>query len=292
MKNKRYLWIGGFIVLAIVIFNLTIVETKQNEYTIIRQFGKVVEIKEEAGLSFKIPFIQSVSSLPKTVLLYDLPVSDVITMDKKTMVADSFALWEIADPLKFIQSLDGQIINAEYRINTTVYNSMKNVISSMHQTTVISGRNGELALAIRNNIGDTLKQYGINLIAVETKHLDLPNDNKEAVYERMISERNNIAASYQAEGESEAKKIRTETDKEISIRLSKAEAQAEKIMAEGEAEYMKILSEAYADEKRAEFYVYVRALDGAKASLTNENKDKTLILSSDSPIAQVFNSIE
>ena len=276
------------VILFILIFNVLVV-TRTNEYSIIQQFGKIVAVRDTAGPSLKAPFIQTVKSIPKTVLLYDLPISDVITKDKKTMVADSFVLWKVSDPTKFIQTLNGNVTNAEARISTIVYNSMKNVISSLSQAEIISGRD-ELAGAIFANIGSSLDQYGVTLVAVETKHLDLPDDNKNAVYERMISERNNIAASYQAEGESEAKKIRTETDKTISIKVSEAQANAEKVIAEGEAEYMRILSEAYADADRAGFYSFVRSLDAAKASLKGE--DNTLILSNDSPIAQIFYNAE
>lgn len=262
------------------------VVTHENEYTIIRQFGKVVDIRDEAGISFKLPIIQDTQTLPRQVLLYDLPVSDVITKDKKTMVADSFVLWQIEDPQMFIQTLNSSISNAESRISTLVYNAMKNTISGMNQTEVISGRDGELAEAIKQGVGDGLEQYGVELIAVETKRLDLPDDNKAAVYQRMISERNNIAAQYTAEGESEAQMIRSETDKEVEIMVSEARAQAEMLTSEGEAEYMRILSDAYADPDRAEFYNFVRSLDAAKASLTNGSN--VLFLGPDSPLAQIF----
>lgn len=286
-KKKIFKWIPIVLVVLILVMisNNMFVITHPNEYTMIRQFGKVVDVKSEPGLSFKMPIIQTATPLPNTVLLYDLPISDVITKDKKTMVADSFVLWRISDPLKFIQTLNGNVSNAEARISTIVYNSMKNVISNLSQAEIISGRD-TLANSIFENIGDGLSRYGIELVAVETKHLDLPDDNKNAVYERMISERNNIAASYQAEGESEATKIRSETDKTIAIQISQAEAQAEKIIAEGEAEYMRILSEAYADSSRADFYSFVRSLDAAKKSLVGGNK--TLILSPDSPLVQIF----
>ncbi len=282
--------IAAVIVLAIGIFSTSVVVTEQNEYTLIKEFGRVDRVITEAGISFKMPFIETTSSIPKQTLIYDLAASDVITMDKKTMVADSYVLWRISDPVKFVKTLNSQVSNAESRINTTVYNSMKNVISSMSQAEVITGRDGALSQAIMDNIGESMDQYGIELICVETKHLDLPSDNKAAVYERMISERNNIAASYTAEGESEATKIQTTTDNEIAISISEAEAKAEKLIAEGEAEYMRILSEAYKDQSRSDFYTFVRSLDAAKASLTGQNK--TLILSSDSPIAQIFNTIE
>ncbi len=288
MKQTKKLLIGLLFVLVLagVVLANALVVTKQNEYTVVRQFGEVVDVRSTPGISFKIPLIQTVAKLPNTVLLYDLPISDVITQDKKTMVADSFALWKIQDPRLFIQTLNGSVSNAESRLSTIVYNSMKNIISSRTQTDVISGRDGELAADIRDGVGDTLNQYGIQLIAVETKHLDLPDDNKEAVYQRMISERNNIAASYTAQGESEAQKIRSETDREVQVMLSEAQAQAEILIAEGEAEYMNILSDAYSDPAKAEFYSFVRALDAAKASLAGG--ENTLILSQDSPLAQIF----
>lgn len=260
--------------------------TQQDQYSIVRQFGKVVRIVDEPGLGAKLPFIQSVSTLPKTEMLYDLAVSDVITSDKKSMVADSFVLWRITDPLKFIQTLSGNIANAEYRIDTVVYNSLKTVISSMKQEDVISGRDGELAQKIMENVGTTFDKYGITVLAIETKRIDLPDENKAAVYERMISERGNIAASFAAEGEAEAKQIRNEADKTVAITLSEAQANAEKLKAEGEAEYMRILSEAYDTPDEADFYEFMRALDMAKNALTGENK--TLVVSSDSPIAKVF----
>ena len=143
------------VVLALVILigaGNCFVVTQENEYTIVRQFGKVVDIRDNAGISFKLPIIQDTQTLPNTVLLYDLPVSDVITKDKKTMVADSFVLWRISDPQKFIQTLNSSVSNAESRLSTLVYNSMKNTISGMNQTEVISGRDGELAAAIKEGV--------------------------------------------------------------------------------------------------------------------------------------------
>ena len=271
---------------ALIIGSSSIVVTNENEYSLIRQFGKIDHIVENAGVSFKIPFIQSVDTLPKQTLLYDLSPSDVITSDKKTMICDSYILWHITDPLKFAQTLNSSVTNAENRLDTIVYNSTKNVISSSTQEEVISGRDGKLSAAIIANIGTTLDQYGIELLDFETKQLDLPSDNKAAVYERMISERDNIAATYTAEGTSEAQIIKNTTDKEITVMLSEAEKNAEILIAEGEAEYMRILSEAYADESKQDFYSFVRSLDALKASMTGNNK--TVILSPDSPIAQIF----
>lgn len=285
---KKSKWIVIFIILAgiWIVGNSAMVVTYPNEFTVIKQFGKIVDIREEAGLSFKLPVIQTAEKIENEVLLYDLAVSDVMTKDKKSMIADCFALWRIADPKKYTETLSAQKSNAEFRIDTIVYNSLKNVISSMTQEEVISGRDGELTAAIMANIGDTLAQYGVELLAVETKSLDLPDENKAAVYERMISERNNIAATYQAEGAEEAKQISNNTQAEIIVMQSEADAQAAEIIAKGEAEYMRILSEAYNDPDKADFYIFLRSLDAAKLTMSGDNK--TLIIDETSPIAQIF----
>ena len=285
MKGKKIgILIGVSAVVIAVGASVTV--TQQNEYKLIRQFGKVDRVISSSGMSFQIPFIESTQSLPKETLLYDLAASDVITKDKKTMISDSYVLWKISDPLKFAQTLNSSVESGESRINTAVYNATKNAISSMSQDQVITSRDGELSDMVMEAIGTNMDQYGIELLKFETKQLDLPDDNKEAVYERMISERDNIAATYKAEGNSEAKVIRNKTDKEVAIQISDAKKQAEILGAEGEQEYMKILAQAYGEEDRSEFYSFVRSLDALKTSMKGE--DKTVILSADSPIAQIF----
>jgi len=276
MRNKKLcIILGSVAVLIGAAASVTV--TAQNEYKLVRQFGKVKRVISSPGISLKIPFVETTATLPKETLLYDLSPSDVITKDKKTMISDSYVLWKIEDPLKFAQTLNSSIESGESRINTAVYNATKNVISSM---------DGELSDAVMASIGDNMEQYGVDLLLFETKQLDLPEDNKDAVYERMISERDNIAATYKAQGSSEAKVIRNTTDKEIAIKISEAEKKAEILEAEGEQEYMKILAQAYGEAERSEFYSFVRSLDALKNSMKGE--DKTVILSEDSPIAQIF----
>ena len=287
MKKTLKKVTGTIAGLAVIIVLLgSVVVTNENEYKLIRQFGRVERVIDNAGVTLKLPFIQTADTLPKQILLYDLAAADVITMDKKTMLSDSYVLWRITDPLKFAQTLNSSVASAEGRIDTVVYNSVKNVISSMSQNEVISGRDGELSQAIMTNVGDSMAEYGIELLAVETKRLDLPADNKAAVYERMISERDKIAATYTAEGQAEAQKIRNTTDREIAISISDAKAQAAAITADGEAEYMRIMAEAYRDPQKADFYSYTRSLEAARASLKGDSN--TLILPADSPIARIF----
>ena len=287
MKSIKIMVIACVVFLIAVIGICSVTFTvESDEYAVVKQFGKVVDIYEDTGLKFKAPFVQSVNKLPKKQLIYDLPVSEVITKDKQTMVADSFAQWRIVDPQLFIKSLGGSIANAESRIEMLVYNAMKNEISSRTQAEVIGDRQGKLASDITIAAKPNFSQYGIELLSVETKHLDLPYDNKTSVYNRMISERNALSAGFTAEGDKEAQIIRSETDKEIAIMIAEAEAQAEQLRAEGEAEYMKLLSDAYNNEDKAKFYEFVRALDAAKIAL--KNGENVLVLNPDSPIVKIL----
>lgn len=285
MKKFKITLVAVMVLIILVVANPLVV-TRANEYNMIKQFGKVVRVENTAGASLRIPFIQSVQSIPKYKMISDLYPSDVTTKDKKVMTVDSFVIWEINDPVKYLSSLNASKEKAEIRLGNVVYNSIKNVLSSTNQADIISGRDGELALTITNNIGTIMDSYGIRIHAVETKKLDLPDSNKEAVYQRMISERNNIAAQYTADGDYQSSLIKNETDKAVKELIAKAEAEAEKIKADGEAKYMQILSSAYNDESKADFYNYVRSLDALKVSLTGE--EKTIILDRNSELARIL----
>ena len=287
--NKKKIWIPIVVVVVILLLSAVVV-TKPGEYRVIRQFGKIVRVETSEssvyGVSFKIPIIQSETVISSKNMLSDLPASDVMTSDKKSMISDCFVLWRIEDPVKFIQKLSGSQQNAESRISSNVYNALKNVISSLSQEEVISGRDGELANLLTEKLGTNLEAYGIKIDKIETKMLDLPDENKEAVYNRMISERNNIAASYTAKGEQEAQEIKNDTDEQVTVILAKAQKTADKTVAEGQAQYMKILSKAYNNKNKADFYSFVRQLDAVKATL--KNGENTIVLDKDSPIAEIF----
>ncbi len=287
---KKKIIIIPIAIIAFVLLLSSLVITKPGEYKVIKQFGKIVRVEENDGtsygLSFKIPFVQSETTISSKVTLSDLPASDVMTSDKKSMISDCFVLWRIDDPIKFIQKLSGSVQNAESRISSNVYNALKNVISSLSQEEVISGRDGELAEILTASLGTNLETYGIKIEKIETKMLDLPDENKEAVYSRMISERNNIAASYTAQGEQQAQEIKNDTNEQVTVLLAQAQKEADTIVAEGEAQYMKILSDAYNDKDKAEFYSFVRQLDAVKATL--KGGENTIVLDKNSPIAEIF----
>lgn len=309
------------IVLGCIAFSSFTFTTAENEYAVVKKFGKIEKVIDSPGLNVKIPMIQTVSKIPKTLQFYDLPQSDVITSDKKTMIVNAYIIWEVTDAKVFTQSLNANTSTAEGRIDVIAYNAIKTTISNMTQDELIASRDDSLDIANADaemddveindipsddeeaeaevvNLSEQLvtkivpqcEQYGINVKNIEIKVLDLPNENKQAVYERMITERNNIAAAYTAQGQSEAQKIKNTTDKEVSVMVSEANASAEAIIAEGEAEYMRLLSEAYNDEGKADFYLFVRALEAARSSL--KDGQTTLFLDKDSPIAEIFQGIK
>lgn len=286
MKNKRFL----FIIIAIIVIFLGASSTyslRENEYGIRLQFNKIASIDENAGLYFKIPFIQNVRKVPKSIQLYDIRPSDVMTADKKSMIADMYILWRIVNPTVYYQTLNANVNNAKDRTGITVYNSVKSVISSMTQDEIIEARGEKLTQTITADANPDIQKYGIEIVQAQLKSLDLPDDNKQAVYERMISERNNIAASYTAEGESKAKKIQNETDKQVAILKAQAEKNSAKLKAEGEAKYMETLQQAYNDKEKADFYNYIRSLDALKVSLSGTG-EKKLMLGKDSELAKIL----
>lgn len=325
-KLKTFLIEIAVILALFIVFTMSAYTTKENEYTVVKQFGKIMRINETPGLRVKIPLVQSVNTIPKSLQFYDIPQSEVITSDKKTMIVDAFILWRVTDAKKFTTSLNASSSTAEGRINIIVFNAIKTTISNMTQEELIISRDDPIEVAntgeelndieikdipieedgiisseeepeviaisqeLLNAVGNKCDQFGIEIQSIQIKILDLPDENKDAVYQRMITERNNIAAAYTAQGKSEAQVIKNTTDKEVSMMISEANAQAEKTIAEGEAEYMRILSEAYNDEAKADFYLFSLSLDAAKESLNDG--DTTLFLDKDSPIAGIFQGIE
>lgn len=286
MKRMFKVLLFAIVVVLLLIFSGCFFTVRQNQYAVVTQFGRIVRVEDTAGLKLKIPLVQNTNYLPKAIQFYDLYPSDVITRDKKSMISDDYILWKITDPTRFMQTLNGSISGAQDRASVAVYNATKNIISSMSQDEIISARGNRLTQMVTEESNSDIGQYGIVIIKAQIKALDLPDDNKDAVYERMISERNNIAASYRAQGESEAQKIRNETDRAVSVMKAQAQRQADILIAEGESEYMQTLQDAYNTPEKAEFYNLLRSIDALKESL--QGGDKTIILDKDSELARLL----
>ncbi len=283
MANKLGIFLIVLFVGAIV-FMSAVVSVPEDKAVCVKRFDKIIQIYDQPGLAFKVPFLDTTTELPRNALVYNLSPSDVLTMDKKAMTISSYTVWQITDPLKFLQEVV-TVNEAERRLDASVYNSAKNLLSSRTQTDAISSRRTDLDVKISEQVREQMTRYGINVIDIQIKQFDLPQDNKQAVYTRMISERAQMAAKFMAEGKEEAEKIRNTADKESVLILSQAKAQAELLKAEGESKYMQILSSAYTGADRAEFYEFLRSMDALKVAMTG---DKTLVLPLDSPLTKWF----
>ena len=280
------------IVLAAVLVVCLVTGTftvRENEYACTVRFSKIIRTTDTPGLHFKIPFLDSVKYFPKAAMLYDIPPSEVLTSDKQNMTADCYILWRIEDPLKFYQTL-GSIPVAEQRLNALTYNALKTVMGPLAQADIINmddgGERNQIYEGISTSVDNLSDSYGIAVDDVKIKRFDLPESNENAVYSRMISERNQIAEKFTADGNYDAAIIRNDVDKQVNIIVSNAKAEAAKLEAEGEAEYMRMLAQAYDTPQKREFYEFTIALDALEQSLTGE--EKTIILDADSALAKIL----
>ncbi len=277
------------VLLAVGLLGTSLYTVRENEYACTVRFAEIIDTVEQAGLKLKVPFVDTVKKFPKEIMLYDIQPSEVLTSDKKNMTVDSYVLWRISDPVAFYKSL-GSIATAENRLEAITYTTLKNSMNLLEQNAIINkedaSERNDIYEEITTSVAALATTYGIEVIDVKVKRLDLPEENEEAVYQRMISERNQIAAKYTADGEKEAAVIRNDVDKQVNIIVSDAEAQAAKIVAEGEEEYMRILAEAYDTDDKKEFYEFTLALDALKASLDGE--EKTVVLGPDSALAELL----
>ena len=277
------------VLLVVIVGAQTLYTVAENEYVCVMRFSEIVKVEDSAGLHFKLPFVDTTRSFPKTTLIYDIPPSEVLTADKKNMTVDSYIIWEIGDPKTFYRSL-GTTSEAEARLNAVTYNSLKNLMGKLQQSDIINmddaSERNDIYTGITKEVASLCETYGINVLDVKIKRFDLPDNNEQAVYERMISDRNQIAEKYTADGNYEASIIRNDVDKQVNIVISNAEAEAARLEAEGEQEYMRLLAEAYDTDDKKEFYEFLRALDALKASLSGD--DKTVILDADSKLGKIL----
>ena len=287
--KKRNLFLIVLILLAVLVISGSFFTVREDEYACTVRFSKIISTTGEAGLHFKVPFVDSVKYFTKATQLYDIPPSEVLTSDKQNMTVDCYILWSIDDPKLFYQRL-GTTGNAEQRLDALTYNELKTVMGTLAQADIVNMEDGakrnDIYNSIATDVDNLARTYGIRVEDVKIKQFDLPESNLNAVYNRMISERNQIAEKYTADGNYEASIIRNDVDKQVNILVSNAKAEAAKREAEGEQEYMRLLAEAYDSKDKQEFYEFTLALDALKASL--DGSEKTVILDANSDLAKIL----
>ena len=288
-KVKNVILILVVVLLALIVLGGAAYSVEENEYACVVRFSKIISTTAESGLHFKVPFLDSVKIFPKASMLYDIPPSEVLTSDKQNMTVDCYLVWHIEDPLKFYQTLGTKSV-AEQRLDAITYNELKKVMGTLAQADIINMDDGsernDIYAGIAAKVNELAETYGIGVDDVKIKRFDLPESNLNAVYTRMISERNQMAEKYAADGNYEASIIRNDVDKQVNIIISNAQAEAAKLEAEGEAEYMRLLAAAFDTDDKKEFYEFTLALDALQKSLTGV--EKTVILDADSALAQLL----
>jgi len=289
MKSKLKVILIIIALLLIVGIANSMYTVRENQYACTVRFSQIINTVSDPGLHFKVPFLDNIRYYTKATQFYDIPPSEVLTSDKQNMTVDCYILWSISDPKLFYQTL-GNASVAEERLNALTYNELKTVMGTLAQADIINMEDGAKRNEIYNSIASDVNalavQYGINVEDVKIKRFDLPDSNLNAVYNRMISERNQMAEKYTADGNYEASIIRNDVDKQVNIIISNANAEAAKLVAEGEAEYMRLLAEAYNSPDKKDFYEFILALEALETSLTGS--EKTIILDGNSALAQIL----
>ena len=286
---KKTILVIAIVLILVIGLSGSIYTVREDQYACTFRFSEIVNTTETPGLHFKVPFVDSVKYFSKATQFYDIPPSEVLTSDKQNMTVDCYILWEISDPQQFYRAL-GTTGKAEERLNAITYNALKNAMGRLAQADIINMNDGaernDIYEGITTTVDNQAVTYGIHVEDVKIKQFDLPDSNLNAVYSRMISERNQMAEKYTADGNYDASIIRNEVDKQVNIIVSNAEAEAAKLEAEGEAEYMRMLAEAYDSADKKDFYEFILALDALKQSL--KGTEKTIILDADSDLARIL----
>jgi len=268
-SNSHIVW-GVVIVLYVIgsiLFFMCFNINQVYRSTLVRQFGETVRVVDNPGIYFTNP-IQDEISIYTGERVYDVPVTNVTTSDKKTMEADAYVTWRITDSQTYYKQLSS-VEAATGRLSSNVYSSMKRVISSTKQEDIIAGKDGTLAQSILDSITN-LGTYGIKITSFDIKGLDLPEENKESVYSRMISERMAIADKEEAAGEKILNEAKAATDEKVRVTKSNAELEAAAIAADAENQYYETLRQAYsATPEKEEFYKYWLGLETLRESLKN-----------------------
>lgn len=287
---RKYSKFGLFLIILIslLIFIFTnVFIVKQGEYKVIRQFGEVVRIVKEPGLNYKVPFIQSVTTLPKYQLTYDVTQAEINTMDKKRILIDNYAIWRIEDPKKMIsnaRTLEG----AESRMEEFIYSVVRSELGQLDYDEIINDEKssrGSLNDRVTEKVNELLAggNYGVVVTDVRMKRTDLPAENEMSVFTRMISERESKAQEYLSMGDAEKNRVVAQTDREVKEIIAKATADAETIRGEGEGEAAKVYNQSFS--KDPEFYTMFRTLESYKKTINGET---VIVLPSDSPYARML----
>jgi membrane protease subunit HflC len=259
------------IVAILILANLSLFIVDETKQAIVLQFGKPIRAISEPGLNLKIPFIQNVVFFEDRLLVYDAAPTEIITKDKKTLIVDNYARWKIIDPLKFLQSVR-DLNGAQARLDDIVYSELRVDLGLFNMSEIVSEMRESIMERVTKISNEKANTYGIEIVDVRIKRVDLPPENEKYIFDRMKAERERIAKQYRAEGQEESAKIIAETEREKTVILAEAYKTAQTLKGEGEAESVKIYAESFNQDP--EFYKFYRTLEAYRKTF----KDKTTVL--------------
>ncbi len=259
------------IVAILFLANLSLFIVDETKQAIILQFGKPIRSIKEPGLNLKLPFIQNVVFFEDRLLVYDAAPTEIITKDKKTLIVDNYARWKIIDPLKFLQTVR-DLNGAQARLDDIIYSELRVDLGLFDMSEIVSEKREGIMKRVTEISNEKSNTYGIEIVDVRIKRVDLPPENEKFIFDRMRAERERIAKQYRAEGQEESAKIIAETEREKTVILAEAYKTAQTLKGEGEAESVRIYAESFNQDP--EFYKFYRTLEAYKKTF----KDKTTVL--------------
>ncbi len=272
------------IVLGLIVFFTTVFIVDEREQVVILQLGKPVRTITEPGLYFKLPIpFQNAITFDDRLLEYDVAPEEVLSKDKKTLIVDNYVRWRISDPLLFLKTVQA-IPNAVTRLDDIVYSELRQELGKHNMSEIIFETREEIMEIVTKASDKSTDQYGIEVVDVRIKRVDLPRENEESIYARMDAERQRQANKFRSEGEEEAQKIRALTEKDKTIILATAYKESQEIRGEGEAKALEIYAKAF--NKDPDFYEFTRTLEAYKKII---DKKTTLILPADSKLFKTLN---
>jgi membrane protease subunit HflC len=281
MKLPKFL-IPAIVLVGVIMFQAAFI-VKETNQAIVLQFGNPKMIITEAGLKFKLPFIQNVVFIDKRILNLDNAPEEVIAADQKRLIVDAFARFQIVDPLKFYISVGNERV-ARSRLSTIINSRIRGVLGTQELSTLLSKERAKQMAIIQNDVNEEAKSFGIKIVDVRIKRADLPQANSEAIYKRMQTERQREAKEFRAEGAEIAAKITSTADKDVTVLLANANKQSQIFKGEGDGQRNKIFADAYG--KDPEFFGFYRAMQAYETALIGG--DTSLILSPDSDFFKFF----
>tara|TARA_A100001388_G_scaffold262164_1_gene231557 strand:- start:2752 stop:3603 length:852 start_codon:yes stop_codon:yes gene_type:complete len=269
-------------VLALVGFS-SIFIVDETEQVVILQLGKPVKTVTNPGLNFKLPFpLQEKITFDDRLLEYDSPPEEILSKDKKSLIVDNYVRWKIVDPLQFLKTVQA-VPTAKSRMDDIVYSELRRELGTHDMVEIITENREQIMDIITKQSNSATLAYGISVVDVRIRRVDLPAENEESIYARMEAERKRQANKFRSEGEEEAQKIRAATDRDKTIILADAYKEAEKIRGEGDAKAVQVYAKSYSADPK--FYEFVRTLDAYKKVVDDKT---TLVLPSDSKLFKLL----